>query len=69
MEAVVFSGTASKREEALKFGASKFYTAEDLTNPESIEKVDTLLITSGVMPDLSTSVSLSPQPVPQLTSD
>ncbi|KID88090.1 NADP-dependent alcohol dehydrogenase [Metarhizium guizhouense ARSEF 977] len=54
MEAVVFSSSASKKEEAFKFGASEFYTAADLAKPENIERVDILLITSSVMPDLST---------------
>ncbi|EXV02616.1 Zn-dependent alcohol dehydrogenase family protein [Metarhizium robertsii] len=55
MEAVVFSSSASKKEEALEFGASEFYTAADLAKPENIERVDILLITSSVMPDLSTT--------------
>lgn len=53
MDAVVFSSTASKKEEAMNFGASEFYTAADLEKPENIEKVDILLITSSFNPDLS----------------
>jgi D-arabinose 1-dehydrogenase-like Zn-dependent alcohol dehydrogenase len=54
MDAVVFSSSAAKKEEALAFGASEFYTADDLAHPENIAKVDILLITSSVVPDLST---------------
>ncbi|KHN95288.1 NADP-dependent alcohol dehydrogenase [Metarhizium album ARSEF 1941] len=54
MDAVVFSSTTSKKETALNFGASEFYTAADLAEPGNVEKVDILLITSSVMPDLST---------------
>ena len=53
MDAVVFSSTASKKDEAKRFGAAEFYTADDLAKPEGIEKVDILLITSSVLPDLS----------------
>lgn len=54
MDAVVFSTTAAKKQEALGFGATEFYTAADLEKPGNIEPVDILMITSSVMPDLST---------------
>ncbi|GAB0137011.1 hypothetical protein EsDP_00005294 [Epichloe bromicola] len=54
MDAVVFSTTAAKKQEALGFGATEFYTAADLEKPGDIEPVDVLMITSSVMPDLST---------------
>ncbi|KAK5941992.1 hypothetical protein PMZ80_005943 [Knufia obscura] len=51
---VVFSGTASKREEAFKLGASEFYTAEDL-GKEGMKRhfVDNLLVTTSQLPDWS----------------
>ena len=53
MEAVVFSGTDSKREEAIRLGASEFYTTKGVTKFEGIEPVDGLLITTSVLPDFS----------------
>ncbi|OAP56602.1 hypothetical protein AYL99_08714 [Fonsecaea erecta] len=53
MEAVVFSGTESKKEEALQFGAREFYGTRGVTKFEGIEPVDCLLITTSVLPDLS----------------
>jgi D-arabinose 1-dehydrogenase-like Zn-dependent alcohol dehydrogenase len=51
MEVVVFSSTESKREEAMKFGASEFVATKGLTSFEGIAPVDGLLITAGVQPD------------------
>ncbi|OAL19713.1 hypothetical protein AYO22_09519 [Fonsecaea multimorphosa] len=53
MEAVVFSGTESKKEEAFQFGAKEFYATKGVTKFEGIEPVDGLLITTSVLPDLS----------------
>ncbi|KIW75373.1 hypothetical protein Z517_10114 [Fonsecaea pedrosoi CBS 271.37] len=53
MEAVVFSGTESKKEEAFQFGAREFYATKGVTKFEGIEPVDCLLITTSVLPDLS----------------
>jgi len=53
MEAVVFSGTESKKDEAFKFGASEFYATKGVEKFEKIEPVDCLLITTSVLPDLS----------------
>jgi D-arabinose 1-dehydrogenase-like Zn-dependent alcohol dehydrogenase len=53
MEAVVFSGTESKREEAMQFGAREFYATKGVTKFEGVEKVDGLLITTSVLPDMS----------------
>ncbi|KIW26622.1 uncharacterized protein PV07_06441 [Cladophialophora immunda] len=53
MEAVVFSGTESKKEEAFRFGAREFYATKGVTKFEGIEPVDCLLITTSVLPDLS----------------
>ena len=52
-EAVVFSGTESKREEALQFGAKEFYATKGVEKFENIEPVDCLLITTSELPDLS----------------
>ncbi|OAG43327.1 hypothetical protein AYO21_02264 [Fonsecaea monophora] len=53
MEAVVFSGTESKKEEAFQFGAREFYATKGVTKFVGIEPVDCLLITTSVLPDLS----------------
>ena len=53
MEAVVFSGTESKKQEAFEFGASEFYATKGVNKFEGIEAVDCLLITTSVLPDLS----------------
>lgn len=49
---VVFSGTDSKREEAMRLGATEFYTATDLRNPDMKKKfVDYLMVTTSQLPD------------------
>ncbi|ETI22917.1 hypothetical protein G647_04711 [Cladophialophora carrionii CBS 160.54] len=53
MEAVVFSGTESKKEEAFQLGASDFYATKGVTKFEGVEPVDSLLITTSVLPDLA----------------
>ena len=53
MEAVVFSSTDSKREEAFKFGASEFHVTKGVKKFEGIKPVDHLLITTNVLPDFS----------------
>ncbi|KAH8900796.1 alcohol dehydrogenase [Thozetella sp. PMI_491] len=50
MDAVVFSSTEAKREEALKFGAAEFHVTSGGKKLEGIEKVDILLITSNAVP-------------------
>jgi D-arabinose 1-dehydrogenase-like Zn-dependent alcohol dehydrogenase len=51
MEVVVFSSTESKKEEALKFGATEFVATNGLKTFEGIKPVDALLITAGTQPD------------------
>lgn len=51
MDVVVFSSTESKREEAMKFGASEFVATKGLTSFEGITPMDALLITAGTQPD------------------
>ena len=53
MEAVVFSSTDSKREEAMHFGAAEFHATKDITKFEGVKPVDHLLITTNVLPDFS----------------
>jgi len=49
---VVFSGTANKRDEAFKLGASEFYTADDLKKPDMKKHfVNHLLVTTSQLPD------------------
>jgi D-arabinose 1-dehydrogenase-like Zn-dependent alcohol dehydrogenase len=52
-ETVVFSTTESKREEALKFGASEFYATSGLKALEGIKPIDHLLITTSTTPDFA----------------
>lgn len=48
----VFSGTESKREEAMKLGASEFYTAADLKEGKVRKSfVNHLLVTTSELPD------------------
>ncbi|KAH6618393.1 NADP-dependent alcohol dehydrogenase [Chaetomium sp. MPI-SDFR-AT-0129] len=51
MEVVVFSGTESKRQQALDLGASEFY-ATSAGSLEGVEKIHALLITTSVAPDM-----------------
>ena len=53
MEAVVFSGTESKRDEAIKFGASEFHVTKGISKFEGVKPVDHLLITSSELPDFA----------------
>ncbi|KAE9372782.1 GroES-like protein [Stipitochalara longipes BDJ] len=50
-EVVVFSTTASKKAEALKFGAREFYTAAELEATENIRPIDHLLVTTNTLPN------------------
>ena len=53
MEAVVFSTSESKRQEAMKFGAAEFHVVDPGKPFEGIKPVNHLLITSSVVPELS----------------
>jgi D-arabinose 1-dehydrogenase-like Zn-dependent alcohol dehydrogenase len=53
MEAVVFSRTDSKKEEAFRFGASEFHTTKDVKEFKEVKPIDHLLITTSVLPDLT----------------
>ncbi|TVY42578.1 putative formaldehyde dehydrogenase [Lachnellula occidentalis] len=53
MEVVVFSSTESKKQEALAFGASEFHVTKGVETLGSIAKLDALLITTNVNPDLA----------------
>ncbi|KAK0610803.1 NADP-dependent alcohol dehydrogenase [Immersiella caudata] len=53
MEVVVFSGTESKRQQAIELGASEFYVTSSGKPLEGIEKVNALLITANVAPDMA----------------
>ncbi|KAH7884367.1 NADP-dependent alcohol dehydrogenase [Phlebopus sp. FC_14] len=50
-EVVVFSGTDSKKEEALKLGASEFYATKGQAKIDISRKVDKLLVTTSMQPD------------------
>lgn len=49
---VVFSGSESKRDEAMQLGANEFYTSEQLKSPDMKQGFIThLLVTTSVLPD------------------
>ena len=50
-ETVVFSGTGSKREEALRLGASEFFATKDAKELKLDRGVDVLLVTTSQLPD------------------
>ena len=53
-EVVVFSGTDSKKEEAMKLGALEFHAMKDVKGPEDIQNIkpiNRLLITTSAKPD------------------
>ncbi|KAK9449659.1 NADP-dependent alcohol dehydrogenase C 2 [Limtongia smithiae] len=80
-EVVVFSGTESKREESLAFGATEFHATSGLKDLSHIKKVKHLLMTANAQPDYSLfssvvdfmgaiyvlTVSFGTTPVPMLT--
>jgi D-arabinose 1-dehydrogenase-like Zn-dependent alcohol dehydrogenase len=51
-EVVAFSGTESKREEAMQFGAKEFYATKGVKEFTGIRKLNHLLITTSELPDL-----------------
>lgn len=53
MEAVVFSSTDSKKQQALDFGATEFVTTSGKEKLDDIAKLNALLITTSANPDLS----------------
>jgi D-arabinose 1-dehydrogenase-like Zn-dependent alcohol dehydrogenase len=53
MDVVVFSGTESKKQKAIEFGASEFHVTNGVEKFEGITKLDILLITTNVIPNLS----------------
>ena len=52
-ETVVFSGTDSKKEEALKLGASEFYATKGAKELKPKGGIDVLLVTTAAQPDWS----------------
>ena len=57
-EVVVFSGTESKRQEAIKFGAKEFYATKGVTKFEGIKKINHLIITTSFLPDFDLYIPL-----------
>ncbi|KAJ6521941.1 NADP-dependent alcohol dehydrogenase-like protein [Mycena vulgaris] len=55
---VVFSSTESKREEALRLGATEFYATSGVTKFEACEPLDHLLVTTSFMPDWNPYLSV-----------
>ena len=52
-QVVVFSGSDSKREEALRLGATEFYAMKGRDKLEVKEKINHLLVTTSAQPDWS----------------
>ncbi|KAK4184940.1 NADP-dependent alcohol dehydrogenase [Podospora australis] len=52
MEVVVFSGTESKKQQAIELGASEFYVAKSPDSLKDVEKIDAILVTASVLPDM-----------------
>ena len=52
-EVVVFSGTESKKDEALKLGAKEFYATKGLKELKVKQPIDHLLVTTSQQPDWS----------------
>ena len=50
-EVVVFSGSDSKQQEALGFGAKEFYNTKKLTAASLPKKLDHLIVTTSAQPD------------------
>lgn len=57
-EVVVFSGTDSKKEEALQLGATEFHATKDLKEFKLDNKIDHLLVTTSVQPDWDLYLSI-----------
>ena len=52
-DVVVFSGTDSKKEEAMKLGAHEFYATKGLKELKVSKPIDRLLVTTSAQPDWS----------------
>ena len=52
-EVVVFSGTESKKQEALNFGASEFHATKNAKSLDSVQPLDMLIITTSANPNMS----------------
>ncbi|KAL4890655.1 chaperonin 10-like protein [Aspergillus ambiguus] len=57
-QVVVFSGTESKREEALKLGATEFYATKGAKQLEIGKKLSHLIVTTSVQPDWSLYINI-----------
>ena len=51
IEVVVFSGTESKKEEAMSLGANEFYATKGLKKIENVAPIDHLLVCTSMQPD------------------
>lgn len=54
MEVVVFSSSENKRQQAMDLGASEFYVASGPGSLDKVDKINALLITASVLPDMDT---------------
>jgi D-arabinose 1-dehydrogenase-like Zn-dependent alcohol dehydrogenase len=61
-QVVAFSGTESKRAEAMGFGAVEFHATRGLTEFKGVKPLDQLLITTSEQPDFGLYLQCSPCP-------
>ena len=64
-DVVVFSSTESKREEALRLGASEFYITKGVEKFEA-RQLDYLIVTTSFLPDWKPCASPSPPASPSV---
>ncbi|CAG8890339.1 unnamed protein product [Penicillium egyptiacum] len=57
-QVVVFSGTGSKKEEAMKLGANEFYATKGAKELKIKAPIDNLIVTTSSLPDWSLYLSL-----------
>lgn len=66
LQVVVFSGTVSKREEAMALGAHEFHAVKGMSHEQlqrSCAKINALLVTASVQPDWSLYVEVVSHPL------
>ena len=60
MEVIVFSTTAAKKDEAMKFGATEFWPTKDVKELKDVKPLQSLIITTSVLPDFALYVFFPP---------
>lgn len=60
-EVVVFSSSESKKQQAMELGASEFYVASGPDSLKGVEKINALLITTSVSPEMEVYIPVLAQ--------